>query len=63
MTSVHFRNPEKRLSVALAETAAAVKGHAVTLRELLGHVGEQGMLVFCAILAAPFLLPVGSGIM
>ena len=58
MTSVHFRNPEKRLSRALAETATAVQGHAVTLRELLGHVGEQGMLVFCAILAAPFLLPV-----
>ncbi len=58
MTAVHFRNPEKRLSVALGETAAAVQGHAVTLRELLGHVGEQGMLVFCAILAAPFLLPV-----
>jgi hypothetical protein len=58
MTSVHFRNPEKRLSVALAETANAVRGHVVTLRELLGHVGEQGMLVFCAILAAPFLLPV-----
>lgn len=58
MTAVHFRNPEKRLSVALTETAAAVQGHAVTLRELLGHVGEQGMLVFCAILATPFLLPV-----
>lgn len=58
MTAVQFRNPEKRLSAALAETAAAVRGHAVTLRELLGHVGEQGMLVFCAILAAPFLLPV-----
>jgi len=58
MTTVQFRNPEKRLSVALAETAAAVRGHKVTLRELLGYVGEQGLLVFCAILAAPFLLPV-----
>jgi hypothetical protein len=28
------------------------------LRELLGLVGEQGLLVFCAILAMPFLLPV-----
>jgi hypothetical protein len=58
MTAVQFRNPEKRLSVALAETAAAVQGHAVTLRELLGYVGEQGLLVFCAVLAAPFLIPV-----
>jgi hypothetical protein len=58
MTAVPFRNPEKRLSVALAETAAAVQGHEVTLRELLGYVGEQGLLVFCAVLAAPFLFPV-----
>jgi hypothetical protein len=58
VTVVRFRNPEKRLSIALAETTAAVQGHVVTLRELLGYVGEQGMLVFCAILAAPFLFPV-----
>lgn len=58
MTAVQFRNPEKRLSTALADTAAAVRGHRVTLRELLGYVGEQGLLVFCAVLAAPFLLPV-----
>jgi len=58
MTAVQFRNPEKRLSVALAGTAEAVKGHVVTLRELLSLIGEQGLLVFCAILAAPFLLPV-----
>jgi hypothetical protein len=58
MTAIHFRNPEKRLSVALAEAAAAVQGHVVTLRELLGYVGEQGLLVFCAVLAAPFLFPV-----
>lgn len=58
MTSVHFRNPEVRLSVALTSTRHAVEGHQVTLRELLALVGEQGLLVFCAILAMPFLLPV-----
>jgi hypothetical protein len=58
MTAVQFRNPERRLSVALAATAEAVKGHVVTLRELLALIGEQGLLVFCAILAAPFLLPI-----
>ena len=58
MTAVQFRNPEVRLSEALAATRAAVSGHEVTLRELLGLVGEQGLLVFCAILALPFLLPV-----
>jgi len=30
----------------------------VTLRELLALVGEQGLLVFCGVLAAPFLLPI-----
>lgn len=58
MTVVHFRNPETRLSAALAGTATAVRGHEVTLRELLALVGEQGLLVFCALLAVPFLLPV-----
>ncbi|KPJ82105.1 MAG: hypothetical protein AMJ58_02295 [Gammaproteobacteria bacterium SG8_30] len=58
MTAVQFRNPERRLSIALAATAEAVKGHVVTLRELLALIGEQGLLVFCAILAAPFLLPI-----
>lgn len=58
MTVVYFRNPETRLSAALAATAEAVRGDEVTLRELLTLVGEQGLLVFCAILAVPFLLPV-----
>ncbi|MCU0975092.1 MAG: exopolysaccharide biosynthesis protein [Steroidobacteraceae bacterium] len=63
MTSARIRNPETRLSVALAATAAAVRGHTVTLRELLALVGEQGLLVFCAILASPFLLPVSLPMM
>jgi hypothetical protein len=58
MTAVEFRNPEVRLSEALAMTRSAIEGHQVTLRELLLLVGEQGLLVFCAILAMPFLLPV-----
>jgi hypothetical protein len=58
MTAVQFRNPEVRLSVALEATRAAIAGPQVTLRQLLVLVGEQGLLVFCAILAMPFLLPV-----
>src|SRR5512139_3485202 len=58
MTAVQFRNPEVRLSQALEATRIAVTVHRVTLRELLGLVGEQGLLVFCAVLAMPFLLPV-----
>jgi len=58
VTSVQFRNPEVRMSAALASAEAAVRDPAVTLRELLGMLGEQGLLVFCGVLAAPFLLPV-----
>jgi hypothetical protein len=58
MTAVQFRNPEVRLSEALAATRREISGHQVTLRQLLALVGEQGLLVFCAILAMPFLLPV-----
>ncbi|HEX9707165.1 MAG TPA: exopolysaccharide biosynthesis protein [Steroidobacteraceae bacterium] len=58
MTAIQFRNPEVRMSVALAGAQAAVRDPAVTLRDLLGMLGEQGLLVFCGVLAAPFLLPV-----
>jgi hypothetical protein len=58
VTGVQFRNPEVRMSAALAAAEAAVRDPAVTLRELLAMLGEQGLLVFCGVLAAPFLLPV-----
>jgi hypothetical protein len=46
------------MSAALAGAESAVQDPAVTLRELLAMLGEQGLLVFCGILAAPFLLPI-----
>jgi hypothetical protein len=58
MSSIRFHDPEVRISAALARAQAAVRDPAVTLRELLATVGEQGLLVFCGLLAAPFLLPV-----
>jgi len=58
MTGIQFRNPEVRISAALASAEAAVTDPAVTLRALLVMLGEQGLPVFCGVLAAPFLLPV-----
>jgi hypothetical protein len=58
MTAVQFRNTDVRLSEALRATALAIDGEHVTLRRLLEIVGEQGLLVFCAILGMPFILPV-----
>lgn len=46
------------MSAALASAETTVRDPAVTLRELLAMLGEQGLLVFCGVLAAPFLLPV-----
>ncbi len=63
MTTVQFRNTETRLSEALAGTARAIEGHAVTLRELIGIIGEQGLLILCVILAAPNLLPIAPPLM
>jgi hypothetical protein len=58
MTAVQFRNTDVRLSEALRTTGVAIEGEHVTLRRLLEIVGEQGLLVFCAILGMPFMLPV-----
>jgi hypothetical protein len=58
VTGIQFRNPQVRMSAALASAEAAVQDPAVTLRELIALLGEQGLLVFCGVLAAPFLLPV-----
>ena len=57
MTAVRFRNPEVRMSAALATAEASVRDPSVTLRDLVALLGEQGLLVFCGVLAAPFLLP------
>jgi hypothetical protein len=58
VTAIQFRNPEVRMSAALAAAAAAVRDPSVTLRDLVALLGEQGLLVFCGVLAAPFLLPI-----
>ena len=58
MTGIRFRNPEVRMSAALASAATDVSDPSITLRALLAALGEQGLLVFCGVLAAPFLLPV-----
>jgi hypothetical protein len=58
VTGIQFRNPEVRMSAALASAEADVRDPSVSLRELLTLLGEQGLLVFCGVLAAPFLLPI-----
>jgi len=63
VTGIRFRNPEVRMSATLAAAERAMSGPMVTLRELLALLGEQGLLVFCGILAAPFIFPVSLPLM
>jgi hypothetical protein len=58
MSKAKLRNPETNLSSTFERTAAAIQAHAVTVRELLELIGEQGLLLFCTFLAVPFLLPI-----
>lgn len=58
MTTAHLHSPETSLSVAFERAAREVRGEHITVRELLELIGEQGLLLFCAFLAIPFLLPV-----
>ncbi len=58
MTTAHLHSPETSLSAAFERAAGELRGHTVTVRELLELIGEQGLLLFCAFLAIPFLLPV-----
>ena len=53
-----FHDTDVALSVALKRTIAEIRGDRITLQQLLGLIGEQGLLVFCTILTIPFLLPV-----
>ena len=52
--------PDESVSLhhALDRAIAAIGGPTVTLRAIIGYVGEQGLLVLCALLTLPFLLPV-----
>jgi hypothetical protein len=58
VTTAHLHSPETSLSAAFERAAGELRGHTVTVRELLELIGEQGLLLFCAFLAIPFLLPV-----
>lgn len=58
MTTAHLHSPQTSLSVAFERAARAVRGDRITVRQLLELIGEQGLLLFCAFLAIPFLLPV-----
>lgn len=56
--SIRLRQVERRMSETLADVAAALPPEALTVRELLERLGEQGLLLACIIVALPYLIPV-----
>jgi hypothetical protein len=56
--TVFFEDHQQTLSETLLGIIDSIKGETVTLRWLLEEIGEQGLLILCALLTIPFLLPV-----
>ena len=57
-TVVEFRDSTAPLGETLRGLAHSITGDTVTVRELLGMVGEQGLLLALMFLTLPFLLPI-----
>ncbi len=56
--SVEFHHIETTFSESLHEVANSFSGETVTLREIIGDIGEQGLLLICIFLMIPFMFPV-----
>lgn len=56
--SVGFHHTETTFSQSLETMANSLTGEVVTLREIIGDIGEQGLLLICMFLMLPFMFPV-----
>lgn len=57
-----IRNVERRVSETLREVVGGLPDGTIPFRELLERIGEQGMLILCMFMAAPFLPPPPFGV-
>lgn len=55
---VQLHRVERKASETLHALAAELPPDRISLRELLERLGDQGLLLFCAFLALPFLFPI-----
>lgn len=55
---MQFDDTSESLSATLARTIDGIQGETVTLRQLMAAIGEQGLLLLCALATLPFLIPV-----
>lgn len=56
--SVEFQDSKASLSQTLLDLIGSIQGPTVTLRALMNRIGEQGLLLVCAVASLPFLIPV-----
>ncbi|MFC6446510.1 exopolysaccharide biosynthesis protein [Shinella zoogloeoides] len=57
-TAIGFKDTDRKTSELLEDILHSIKGEYITLRDLLGMMGESGLLLLCAFLSLPFLFPV-----
>ncbi|WP_377299389.1 exopolysaccharide biosynthesis protein [Rhizobium sp. SGZ-381] len=53
-----FDDTSRSLSQTLRDLISGIRGKTVSLRDLMDQVGEQGLLLICAVASLPFLIPV-----
>lgn len=53
-----FQDTTTSLSETLRNLIKGIRGPTVSLRDLMERIGEQGLLLVCAVAALPFLIPV-----
>ena len=58
MQQILFGDTAQSTSQVLEAALNEFDGEHVTLRQLIGHMGEQGLLLLCTLLCLPFLFPV-----
>ena len=55
---MQFDDTSSTLSATLTQAIDGIRGETVTFRELVAAIGEQGLLLLCALATLPFLFPV-----
>lgn len=56
--SIGFKDTTQKTSDVLQDMIRAMEGEHITLRDLLAKMGESGLLIICALISLPFLVPV-----
>ena len=54
---MQFSDTPQDLGTTLRTTIGRIQGKTITLRALMEDMGEQGLLLICAVASLPFLIP------